>query len=117
MIRIQNIEEKLNKFQCLRCHECCKKPGYVYLNQQEAEACAVFLGLNPFEFINRFCDLQDRRRLVLKRREDESCIFLSDNGCAVHDVKPKQCRDFPVKWRTEQSFEYCEGMKRVLKND
>ena len=26
---------------------------------------------------------------------------------------PANARDFPVKWRTVQSFDYCEGLKKM----
>jgi Fe-S-cluster containining protein len=86
---------------------------YVYLAPGEERALADFLGMQVFDFVNAYCELADRRRLVLKKHADESCIFLEPAGCAVHPAKPAQCRDFPVRWRTPRSFEYCEGMKAL----
>lgn len=107
------IEEK---FVCLRCNECCRKPGYVYLTKGEEETIAGFLGVSVHEFVNASCELIDRRRLVLKKSSDESCIFLTPGGCSIHSAKPKQCRDFPLLWRTEKSFDYCEGLKKVFRD-
>lgn len=107
------LEKKLEKFECQRCNECCKKPGYVYLRPEEADRIAGFLGLEPRDFINDHCELLERRRLVLKKNPNESCIFLTETGCQIHPVKPQQCRDFPVKWRTEQSLSYCVGLKKL----
>ena len=105
--------ERLSKFECQRCHECCRKPGFVYLQKGEEERIAEFLGLQVSDFVNRFCELVDRRKFVLKKHPDESCIFLTESGCSIHAVKPQQCLDFPVKWRTEASFQYCAGLKRL----
>lgn len=106
-------DEKLERFECQRCNECCKKPGFVYLKEGEEESIARFLGLEVFDFVNRFCELEDRRKLVLKKNPDESCTFLSESGCSIHSAKPQQCLDFPVKWRTPASLDYCEGLKKL----
>lgn len=99
-------------FECLRCHACCLQPGFVYLKKGEEETMAAHLGLDPFDFVNRYCELEDRQKLVLKKHPDERCIFLQKGGCQVHEAKPKQCRDFPKNWKTEKSLDYCEGMKK-----
>ena len=108
------MEEKLKQFECQRCNECCRQPGFVYLENGEAERIAQFLNLDIYEFTNRCCAIQDRRKLVLKKMADESCIFLTNSGCSIHEVKPKQCVDFPVNWRTERSFSYCKGLKKLF---
>ena len=105
----------LKKFECQRCNECCRQRGFVYLKKEEEERIAAFLGLDPFEFVNRFCELVDRVKLVLKKNPDESCVFLSNAGCSVHPVKPVQCVDFPIGWRTPRSFEYCAGLRKLAK--
>lgn len=105
------IQERLAAFQCRRCNMCCKQPGFVYVTPAETEAIAAFMGRDVFDFVNDSCEVVDRRRLVLKKRADESCVFLTESGCSIHAVKPGQCRDFPFQWRTPRSFEYCEGMK------
>lgn len=106
----KTIEEK---FVCQRCNECCKKPGYVYLAKGEEDLIANCLNLEVRDFVNTCCDLIDRKRLVLKKLPDEVCIFLRPDGCSIHEVKPQQCRDFPFKWRTEKSFDYCVGLKKL----
>lgn len=108
------FQRKLEAFVCQRCNECCRKPGYVYLQPGEEERLAAHLNLSVFDFVNGFCGLLERRKLVLKKHSDESCVFLSDKGCRVHPVKPLQCIEFPSKWRTPASFNYCQGLKKVF---
>jgi Fe-S-cluster containining protein len=43
---------------------------------------------------------------------DGECILLENNLCRVHPEKPVQCVGFPMKWRTPDVMEYCEGMRR-----
>ncbi len=110
-----DFQKTLEQFQCQRCNECCKKPGFVYLREGESQAIARFLGLSDFEFVNRFCELQERRKIVLKKHTDESCVFLhAAEGCLIHAVKPGQCQDFPRKWRTPGSLDYCAGLKKIF---
>ncbi len=101
------------KFVCQKTGACCRQPGFVYVKEEEADAMAAFLSLDVRDFVNQFCDLQDRSRLVLKKNGDESCVFLSHSLCQIHSVRPAQCRDFPFTWRTEASLKYCEGLKRL----
>ena len=110
----KHLREKLQKFECARCNNCCKQAGFVYLKEGEAEKIAEFLKLDIYEFTNRYCDIQERQNLVLKKLPDEACIFLTEEGCSVNPAKPEQCRDFPIKWRTAKSLSYCEGMKKLL---
>lgn len=112
-----DIDRKIEEqFGCRRCNECCRQPGFVYLAAGEAEAIASFLKTDLYDFTDRCCEVVDRRRLVLKKHADETCIFLEAGGCSIHPAKPVQCREFPFRWRTERSFEYCEGLKRLFGN-
>ena len=109
-----DFKEKLDRFKCLRCNECCRQPGFVYLRHDDADRIAGFLKMEARDFIDQFCDLEERRYLVLKKYPDEACIFLDENGCKIHPVKPGQCKDFPRKWRTRRSFDYCQGLKALI---
>lgn len=106
-------EENLESFKCQRCNECCRQPGFVYLRKDEDLKIANYLNLGDREFVDRYCELLDRRKLVLKKELDESCVFLGSDGCRIHEVKPAQCREFPFMWRTPRSFQYCEGLKKI----
>ena len=110
----KTLEKPLTEFRCQRCAECCRQPGFVYVSEEEAGVAARHLGLSPFDFVNQYCELQDRQRLVLKKNSDESCVFLSGKDCKIYPARPGQCRDFPLKWRTERSFEYCAGLRALF---
>lgn len=107
-----DLAQKIEKeFECRRCNECCRRPGYVYLKEGEAERIASYLKMPLYDFTDEYCDVIDRRRLVLKKLPNEVCIFLEANGCRIHDVKPEQCRDFPYRWHTPASWDYCAGLR------
>jgi Fe-S-cluster containining protein len=102
----------MEQFQCRRCSACCRQPGFVYLAEGDAERLSAHLCLEVYPFTETHCLLLDRRHLALKKNPDESCIFLGDQGCRVYEARPRQCRDFPLNWKTERSLDYCKGLKK-----
>ena len=112
----EKILQRLNEFACRRCNACCEQPGFVYLKEGEAEAMARFLRMELYAFTEQFAEVLERRRLVLKKKSSgEACVFLTAEGCGVYPVRPAQCRDFPRGWRTQRSFDYCEGLRALEK--
>lgn len=100
-------------FKCRQCGACCRTPGLVHLLDGEASALAAHLSQDVLAFTEKFTVLaSDRRGLVLKDKPDGSCVLLDAHGrCLVHDVKPRQCRDFPFSWRNADSATLCPGLK------
>ncbi len=68
--------------------------------------------MDAYQFTETYCLLLDRKHLVLKKNPDETCLFLGPEGCSVYSVRPGQCRDYPLGWKTERSPNYCEGLKK-----
>jgi Fe-S-cluster containining protein len=71
------------------------------MSAAEADLIACHLGLEPRDFIERYAEVTaDRRSLTLIERRDGGCIMLTDeNLCCINPVKPRQCREFPERWR------------------
>jgi hypothetical protein len=116
----QSIEAE---FQCERCGNCCKGDGAVRIDRDEADRIARFLGLAPREFLKTYAThvgggyywLQDRAD-----RQGRWCVFLDRDPdglyrCKINPVKPEQCRSFPAKWRNEDSFRSCAGLKTLMR--
>ena len=87
-------------FACARCGNCCSgDPGYVWVSIEECPKIAAHLGLGLPEFTKRHL----RRvgsRLALLERDGGDCEFLLREepgltGCAIHPVRPVQCRTWP----------------------
>ncbi|MEI6148327.1 MAG: YkgJ family cysteine cluster protein [bacterium] len=97
-------------FQCLRCGDCCRRPGEVRLREGEAEAIATHLSLEVGTFTEHYTRLrEDRRGLSLCERPDGACIFLEGPpaSCSIQAAKPGQCRDFPSHWQYEKMPSNC----------
>ena len=101
----------VNDFKCLRCMACCRTSGYVYLTEGEAGAIAAYLGIEISFFLNYYCDII-RPRFALKSFKNDACIFLTDYGCLIYDVRPRQCRTFPLQWRTKDAETYCNALRK-----
>ncbi len=94
---------------CARCGACCDRPGYVYVTLQEVARIADYLSLTETEFTTRYTRLSDtRRRLSLIDSASGGCAFLDDQRqCRIQPVKPRQCADFPWRWRYDEYDEFC----------
>ncbi len=108
-------EEIFPDFKCLRCGSCCRRHGIVRLTETEVRQIADFLNMTEYQFTEKYTDLlPNRSALTLTELENGDCIFFSqDSGCRINDVKPKQCRDFPYRWRFANWENECEGAKAM----
>ena len=105
----------MGSFACTRCGDCCRWRGAVKVTDDEVDAIAAFLNMPVTEFLERHTVFTpDRRHLSLCDKENGECEFLtvgSDGlaACAIQSVKPRQCRDFPLKWNFHGWEEKCPG--------
>lgn len=102
------------------CGECCRiKDGIVRLSEHEIRKIAAFLNVSELEFIEHWTLLApDRQGLILKSREDGSCIFLnSRNLCEINSVKPEKCKTFPFEWINPDSAQVCPSLAALLRSD
>jgi Fe-S-cluster containining protein len=106
-------------FQCTRCGDCCKGYGGTYLKESDITAISAFIGIDTAEFRQRYCVLSGDRQ-VLAQQSNGYCIFY-DQGCSIHSVKPRMCRQWPfirsllvdiANWRIMASV--CPGMNTQL---
>ncbi|MFA7230352.1 MAG: YkgJ family cysteine cluster protein [Victivallaceae bacterium] len=107
-----------DEFICKRCGSCCKWTGYVRLEQHEVDAIATFLNMPLHEFIEKYTVVtSDRRGLSLIEREDGSCIFYiaTPSACIIDQVKPRQCRAFPLQWNFPGWEKECKAASDIIK--
>jgi Fe-S-cluster containining protein len=98
------------------CTRCCEQKGFVYLSGRDLRRAAAYLGMSAKAFETRYI-YRTRNFLRLRKPRGAQCHFLADGGCAIHPVKPTQCRVFPFwpelvenrrEWR--QTAKYCPGI-------
>ena len=101
-------------FECKRCGSCCRWSGYVRVSADEVDAIADFLNIDRNDFIAEHTRLTtDRSGLSLLENADGSCPYLIESpegpACQIQAVKPRQCRDFPLKWNFPDWEKECAG--------
>ena len=104
-------DKDTRRFKCTRCGNCCRWAGYVHIAEEEAEKIADFLGMTLPGFLERYTvETEHRTGLSLAEREDESCVFVTDdNRCRIQPVKPFQCRAFPNEWAFPGFRRHCNA--------
>ena len=87
-------------FRCQRCGACCGgDPGYVWVSEDEIKRIARHLELPVEQFHARHARRVGLRYSLLEL-DDGDCEFLirgadGATGCAIHPVRPLQCRTWP----------------------
>ena len=81
-------------FVCRMCGECCRGSGGIVVTVEEARRISEHLGLGLELFYDRYTVWAGEKRLIAGDAE-RGCVFLSENGCAIHAVKPDVCRAWP----------------------
>jgi uncharacterized protein len=106
-------------FRCRRCGECCKGYGGTYVDADDIEAIADFIGVDPAVFKKSYCRTSGGR-LLLAQGAAGYCVFW-DKLCTIHPVKPRMCRRWPFiqsvliepeNWRIMAGA--CPGMRTDL---
>ena len=78
------------RFECSRCGDCCRGPGYVWVSPREIDRLAGCLALSVEAFSQRFLRTVAGRTALVDNAAGD-CVFWED-GCSVYDARPTQCR-------------------------
>jgi uncharacterized protein len=105
-------------YQCQRCGNCCKWPGFVKLSERDITSIAAFLKVSEEEFIQSHTRLRPARDgLALIDKPNGECVFLEGINCRIQAVKPDQCRGFPNTWNFPGWREVCEATEVLLPDE
>lgn len=108
------------RFECTQCGKCCRRPGIVVMTEEDILRASDYLGMDLHDFCERYLQYDEEDDLwFVHVKPGKGCVFLSDERCKIHDVKPAQCRTYPFwpellvdaqTWREEGML--CEGIDR-----
>ncbi|MFX1483422.1 MAG: YkgJ family cysteine cluster protein [Promethearchaeota archaeon] len=135
-----NSLEETVCFECTKCGACCKEDSLlVTVTGRDLVRLSMILGLSSTELL-RAVDfylesglpskkgLRDFPALItergpaymaLKKMEDGSCVFLKDDLCMIHSIRPAVCISFPfvfkndgdhLKWGLNHLKHICPGL-------
>jgi len=99
------------RFTCTRCGHCCTgQPGFVWVDAEDIERIADFLGDAPGVIA-----LTHARPVgeswSLREKANGDCVFYDrQTGCTIYEVRPPQCRTWPF-W--ESNLRTPEAWKRT----
>ncbi len=82
-------------YTCQKCTHCCFHKG-IRVNPYEVALLARHIGISTTEFIESYVDITTS---FLKHQSDGACVFLTDQGCGVHEDRPLVCRIYPLEQR------------------
>ena len=113
-------------FSCTQCGNCCTGPsGFVWFDEEEAQAMADHLGMDVRSFHQRYARRAMGRWTLEEEKNGKNydCVFLKETEegqrtCSIYPVRPTQCRTWPF-WTSnmrnrrgwEMSAQTCPGMR------
>lgn len=131
----------LPRFECTKCGACCRDEYLlVTVTGSDIVKISAVLGLGPDEILKaldfyivsdgqttpvgleRISSVATERGLAfmaLKKMENGDCIFLKEDLCMIHPVRPLVCRSFPFvftesegqrNWGLSAKKEICPGL-------
>lgn len=80
------------KIDCLKCANCCKTTSPIF-RDVDVKRIAKHLRVPESKFLDQYLRMDEEGDLVLKTAP---CHFLqADNACAIYEVRPLACREYP----------------------
>jgi Fe-S-cluster containining protein len=80
------------KIDCLKCANCCKTTSPIF-RDVDIQRLSNFLRVSVADFQKRYLQMDSDGDWVL---QSSPCPFLyEDNTCAVYEVRPKACSEYP----------------------
>lgn len=113
-------EEIFKCVDCLKCANCCKTTGPLFINK-DIDRISKHLNQKPSNFIKDYLRIDEDGDYVL---QSVPCPFLGvDNYCSIYDVRPKACAEYPHTDRSKQqqilnlnlkNTEVCPGVFEIF---
>ena len=115
-------DEVFSEIDCLHCANCCKTTPALVSNE-DINRISKYLQISSKDFIIKYVIKDDDGDTVLNKTP---CTFLNaDNKCAIYEVRPFACKDYPHTNRkkmhqilelTVKNTEICPAVVRILDN-
>jgi len=103
--RLRRFAEEIEaEIDCTQCANCCRVTE-VGITDRDIQKLAKFLGMTAQEFVDQYTQLDAENKLILKRSDEEGCVFLNGNLCSVYEARPHNCANFPHLVRGDGSID------------
>jgi Fe-S-cluster containining protein len=90
----EGIQEQID---CTACANCCKV-ATTAVSERDVDRLARYLRIPPERVLADYTvqgDADDEEDRILRRKEDQSCVFLDGNLCSVYEARPDICQRYP----------------------
>ena len=87
----EKIEEQID---CTVCANCCKV-ATAEVSERDVERLARYLRVKPAQFLNEYTMEHPQDGVILRRTDEQGCVFLDGTSCTVYDARPETCQRFP----------------------
>jgi len=96
---------------CSQCGICCRL-FLINLTEEEYKSKKYKTQLGEFGLIEDFKSAASCGVNILKQNKDGSCIYLKENKCSIHKIRPQACRDFFCTSRLKKFKGMVDQIKR-----
>lgn len=84
--------EEFQRTDCLQCGNCCRTTGPLFTDKDIGRI-SRHLKIKPSDFTTAYLKRDEDGDMVLQQ---VPCTFLGpDNYCAIYEVRPRACREYP----------------------
>jgi uncharacterized protein len=87
----QGIEDDID---CTVCANCCRV-ATATVKERDVEHLSRFLRISEARFLAEYTTESEDEGRILRRTDEEGCVFLSGNECTVYEARPDACQRFP----------------------
>ncbi len=87
----EEIEEQID---CTVCANCCKV-ATAEVSERDVERLARYLRIKPAQFLAEYTVEHPQDGVILRRTDEQGCVFLDGTSCTVYDARPETCQRFP----------------------
>lgn len=87
----EGAEEQID---CTQCGNCCKV-ATTKVSDRDIERLARYLRIKPSRFLEDYTIQSADEGTILRRTEEQGCVFLDGTMCTVYDARPETCQRFP----------------------
>ncbi len=120
----ESIENEFTQFECTKCGACCREDSMlITVTGHDIARISTALGLSPEETMRAldFYVVDKLKKIpvgllgipspntergptfiALKKMENGDCIFLKDDRCMIHTLRPIVCRSFPFVFKVNE---------------
>jgi Fe-S-cluster containining protein len=87
----EGIEEQID---CTVCANCCRV-ATVKLSERDVERLAHQFRISVAQFLAEYTVEDAEEGRILRRSDEQGCVFLDGAACTIYDDRPDTCRRFP----------------------